>query len=254
MSWKAAGVSVIGSSHIRIGKPCQDSHAIQALENGCLIGIVADGLGSAERSEVGSNLAVQNAMAMLVAGLTVGIPECDNDWQSLLTKAFTEARGALEAEASHLQCELRELGTTLICFVVANGEIAIGQIGDGAIVAQFTDDTLVTLSSPQRGEFANETVPLTMEKALERVRYHVRPAQIKNLAAFSDGLQNLALINTTYEPFEPFFSPLFEFLSGNSDRAQMEEKLGVFLGSEKICGRTDDDKTLLLAAPLFDAA
>ena len=92
------------------------------------------------------------------------------------------------------------------------------------------------------------------DRGIPQIRCHVRPAQIKNLAAFSDGLQNLALINTTYEPFEPFFSPLFEFLSGNSDRAQMEEKLGVFLGSEKICGRTDDDKTLLLAAPLFDAA
>ncbi|MHC1740057.1 MAG: PP2C family serine/threonine-protein phosphatase [Anaerolineaceae bacterium] len=250
MIWKSTGVSVIGTSHVKIGKPCQDSHAIQSLNNGCLIGVVADGLGSAEKSEIGSKLAVQTAMAVLGAGLIVCIPESDEAWQALLSKAFFEARAALEAEAANLKLELRDLGTTLICFIAANGNIAIGQIGDGAVVVQFTNGTLATVSSPQRGEFANETVPLTMDNALQRVCYHVQPAQIKNIAAFSDGLQNLALVTATYEPFAPFFTPLFDYLAATADTAVMPAKLQDFLSSERICGRTDDDKTLLLACPV----
>lgn len=250
MIWKTAGVSVIGTSHVKIGKPCQDSHAIQSLNSGILIGIVADGLGSAEKSEIGSSLAAQTAMAILGAGMVVCIPDSEESWLLLLKKAFTEAREALVTESQNQQCELRDLGTTLICFVVANNTIAIGQIGDGAVVVQQKDGTLKTFSSPQRGEFANETVPLTMDDALDRVRYQVQSVDVKNVAAFSDGLQNLALINVTYEPFEPFFSPFFTYFATMSDMNAVEAKLTEFLGSAKICSKTDDDKTLLLAAPV----
>lgn len=247
MTWKAIGVSVIGTSHTKVGKPCQDSSGIEVLDNDVLIGIVADGLGSAERSEIGSSLVVATVMKALQEGVTPLLPDSDLSWQELMQNAFKLAREALESQAQELNCPLRELGTTLICFIYAPGTIAIGQIGDGAVVIQFEDDSLITVSSPQRGEFANETVPLTMDNALERVVYHVQPAQAKNIAAFSDGLQNLALISMNYQPFEPFFTPLFKLITNSEDLEATKTKLADFLGSDKITGRTDDDKTLLLA-------
>lgn len=247
MTWKAIGVSVIGTSHTKVGKPCQDSSGIEVLDKDVLIGIVADGLGSAERSEVGSALVVETVMKALKEGIIPLFPDSDLAWQELMQNAFKQARGVLENKAQELNCPLRELGTTLICFMYAPGTIAIGQIGDGAVVIQFEDNSLITVSSPQRGEFANETVPLTMDNALERVFYHVQPAQAKNIAAFSDGLQNLALISMNYQPFEPFFTPLFNLITNSEDLAATKTKLADFLGSEKVTGRTDDDKTLLLA-------
>jgi hypothetical protein len=248
MTWKYVGASVIGTSHVKIGKPCQDSHAITVSGEECLIGVVADGLGSAEYSDAGSKLAADSVIEYLTHELDLIPPHSNDDWQDLLQRAFVLARKNLEKEAQTRACELRELGTTLIVFTAFPGGIAIAQIGDGAVVVQSDEGTLTTYSSPQRGEYANETVPLTMDNALERVRYSVQATSIRNIAAFSDGLQNLALITSTYEPFEPFFTPLFNFIKSSAELSAIEEKIKTFLGSEKICGKTDDDKTLLLAA------
>ncbi len=252
MIWKKVGVSVVGSSHERSGKPCQDSNDIRTGEHDCLIGIVADGLGSAERAEIGSQLAVKTAVAVLEEGLKTPPATSAEGWHQLLTQAFVQVRGALEVEAQTIGCPLRELGTTLIVFIAFPGGIAIGQIGDGAVVVQAEDDTLTTISSPQRGEFANETAPLTMDNALEQVRYSFQLGQVKNIAAFSDGLQNLALVSTNYTPHAPFFQPLFNYLAANEDVALVEERLRNFLASEKVCSRTDDDKTLLLAVSMSE--
>ena len=248
MTWKYVGASVIGTSHVKIGKPCQDSHGITVSGEECLVGVVADGLGSAEYSDVGSKIAADSVVGYMIQELGLVPPHSNDDWQDLLQRAFVLARKNLEKEAKTRGCELRDLGTTLIVFTAFPGGIAIAQIGDGAVVVQSDDGTMTTFSSPQRGEYANETVPLTMDNALERVRYSVQVNPIKNIAAFSDGLQNLALVTATYEPFEPFFTPLFNFLNSSTDLAAVEEKIKTFLGSEKICGKTDDDKTLLLAA------
>ncbi len=248
MTWKYVGASVIGTSHVKLGKPCQDSHGITVCAEDCLVGVVADGLGSAEYSDVGSKIAADSVIGYMTHELDLIPPHSNDDWQDLLQRAFVLARKNLEKEAQSRGCELRDLGTTLIVFTAFPGGIAIAQIGDGAVVVQSDDGILTTFSSPQRGEYANETVPLTMDNALERVRYSVQANSIRNIAAFSDGLQNLALITATYEPFEPFFTPLFNFLNASTDTAAVEEKIKAFLGSEKICGKTDDDKTLLLAA------
>lgn len=60
----------------------------------------------------------------------------------------------------------------------------------------------------------------------------------------SDGIQLLALRYADNTAHDPFFRPLFEF-AGNpaSTNAELEE----FLRSERVCERTDDDKTLVLA-------
>ncbi len=247
MSWQVIGTSVIGTSHTVSGKPCQDSHGFQSLPGNVLILAVADGLGTAEKSDTGSRLAVDTALATLAGSLGNRPPTAD-ETRAALENAFLKARASLENKADADGLALRDLGTTLICVVLTPARIACGQIGDGAVVVQQPDDVMVTLSSPQRGEYANETVPLTTRNALSMVRYSHQDIQVKALAMISDGLQNLALINPGYVPHTPFFKPFFDsILSKTLDVEQTRTRLETFLSSERICSRTDDDKTFVLA-------
>jgi hypothetical protein len=50
------------------------------------------------------------------------------------------------------------------------------------------------------------------------------------------------------EPHLPFFQPLFDYTEQIEDESAAQEQLISLLGSERVNKRTDDDKTLVLAA------
>ena len=52
------GYSIQGKSHIQRGVVCQDSSKVQRLRANVYMGIVADGVGSAAHSDIGSKMAV----------------------------------------------------------------------------------------------------------------------------------------------------------------------------------------------------
>jgi hypothetical protein len=59
----------------------------------------------------------------------------------------------------------------------------------------------------------------------------------------------LALDFRAQTAYEPFFSPMFNWLRASADGRSVElsNSLTVYLASEKVNSRTDDDKTLILA-------
>jgi hypothetical protein len=72
--------------------------------------------------------------------------------------------------------------------------------------------------------------------------------RITGLAVLSDGLQTVACDLGAERPHPGFFGPLFEFAEDTSAMpASKRRELRRFLDSERINGRTDDDKTLLVA-------
>jgi hypothetical protein len=80
--------------------------------------------------------------------------------------------------------------------------------------------------------------------ALDAQIYATAPQLV---ALSTDGLLRLALKLPGGEPHAPFFAPLFNFVSANDDAVQAQQRLAEFLNSERVCARTDDDKTLVLA-------
>jgi hypothetical protein len=102
----------------------------------------------------------------------------------------------------------------------------------------------------QRGEYANETYFLTLEDALEQVQVSVYEKAVNLLAVMSDGLTRLAINLPTDEPHLPFFRPLFAFVAHADEEEQASRQLLDFLTSERVCARTDDDKSLVLAVRL----
>ncbi len=243
---KVVAVSVTGTSHEERGQPCQDAHAYSILPEGVLIAAVADGAGSAALGEVGAQIAAGAAVEKIERLMAQGVPQNDDGWKLLLTEALSAAKIAVETESTVRQVLVRDLASTLIVVVATSELVAVAQVGDGtAVVGQ--EGNVLALTTPQSGEYINETTFLISPNAVEKAQlvvWHGNPAQ---LAILSDGLQMLALKMPEGTPHPPFFLPLFRFIVETKEESQAREKLRAFLQSPRLLERTDDDLTLLLA-------
>ncbi len=245
--------SVRGTSHERGGLPCQDVHRWRILPDGTLLAAVADGAGSAACAEVGAACAAEYALNALHAELTRLPTDLHSEatepvLRHLLTEALRAAQGALETEAGTRDIPLRDLATTLILVLATSqGAVAL-QVGDGAAIVGAGDGTLHSLTIPPAAEYANETIFLTSEEAMETAQFAAYAGPVAQVAVFSDGLQRLALRLPEGTPYPPFFNPLFRFVTEATDGALAYSQLVAFLSSPRIVARADDDLTLLLAS------
>lgn len=250
-TWRVVGASVQGTSHGRTGHPCQDAHGWTALEGGAVALAAADGAGSAAHAEHGSAAAVRAALGALASAgpLPAGV----DAWRERLRGALAAGRAAVLDEAAAMEAEPRELATTLLVAVLTPGGVAAAQVGDGAVVAEDEAGELHALTLPPRSEFANETVFLTMDGALEGAQTAVLGRPARHVAAFTDGLQGLALRLPAGTPHAPFFAPLFRFAAEAEGEDEAREALAAFLSGPRVTARADDDLTLLLAARVAGA-
>ena len=246
-NWKVVAASVAGVSHAKTGLPCQDAHGVKQLVGDGLIVAVADGAGSASLAEVGARIAVEVSVQTLerrmlaVRGANAQISGDD------LKDVLAAVQSALEAEADARREPLRELATTLLLVSVSAEQVAVLQVGDGAVVAINARQELFALTVPPDAEYANATTFVTSPDALESAQIVVNTTPITALALFSDGLQRLALKLPEGIPHAPFFTPLFTFAAGMEDQTQGAAQLASFLRSPRITERADDDLTLVLA-------
>jgi serine/threonine protein phosphatase PrpC len=246
--WKCAALSVKGTSHQKTGMPCQDASYCRIVRGKILVGAVADGAGSASHSELGSNVAVRKAVETVAEHVeNCLLADDDAQWKRLLLSAMDVARGNVEASAAGQNKPTRQLATTLILFVATSDLVAAAQIGDGAVVLQDAHGEIRGLTSPQSGEYINTTTFLVSADAFRSVQQSIWRGSCANIAAFTDGLQMLALNMPGGNPHPQFFTPLFGFLENHSAEETLSE-LGKFLRSDKITNRADDDLTLMLAA------
>jgi serine/threonine protein phosphatase PrpC len=246
--WRVVAASVCGTSHQKVGKPCQDVQHWSVAPGGVLVATVADGAGSASLGEVGATIAAWTAAATVSTPQhRTRWPDGVEAWRACLTQAISTARAAVEVAAEIRQVSPRELATTLILVVATSSLVAMMQVGDGAVVVGDGDGNLISLTVPQGGEYANETTFLVSPNALAAAQFclwHGTPAY---LAAFSDGLQRLALKMPEGMPYAPFFRPLFQFMARVTHVYEAQAQIEAFLRSPRISERTDDDATLVLA-------
>jgi hypothetical protein len=163
-----------------------------------------------------------------------------NTFKTILTTALKAALSAVKKEAKTQGIKPRELASTLIVVIATPQVVATAQIGDGAAIIQTQDNDLIALTTPDSGEYINQTTFLISPGALKTAQLHIWHGKPTHVALFSDGLQMLA----------PFFTPLFKFISAAGETASVQ--LTSFLQSPRVKERTDDDLTLLLAALMDD--
>ena len=249
--WVALGVSVVGTSHVARGVPCQDAHAGVVLDDGTMLLAVADGAGSARFAAEGAPHAVQTVIGWVASELAAGPPETDEAWRGLLMDALARTRVALEDLAAEMEgAALRDFATTLLLAVITRETLATLQVGDGAIVlrsASGEDKELHVLTPQAVGEYVNETTfcEVTSEDAVERVLIAVNAsAPVDAVSMFTDGVQFLAVESRSNLAHGPFFAPLFAF-AGQAEADP--EELTSMLSADRVNELTDDDKTLVLA-------
>jgi hypothetical protein len=250
--WHILGASVQGVGHAARAMPCQDAHLWRQLPGGGFILAVADGAGSAPRSADGARQAVMTAIETLAAELAGPPPAGEAGWTALLAEVYQEARDALCQLAAAAHAPLGDFATTLACAVAVEPWLVTAQLGDGWIVAQTDTGELLLTARPQRGEYANEAYFLTMDRALDGLDVQVYRERVSALAASTDGLLRLALRLPAGVPHAPFFRPLFDFAAAAGHDGRAQQELVRFLASAPVCSRTDDDKTLVLAARAMD--
>jgi serine/threonine protein phosphatase PrpC len=213
-----------------------------------LVAAVADGAGSAAISDVGAKIAVSKAVETILQLEVFPTANDEKEWKSILTEALTVAKTCVETEANTRQVAVRDLASTLLV-AVATPELAVtAQVGDGAIVISDKQNNIFALTTPQSGEYINQTTFLVSPNALNQVQMNIWYGNVANLAMFSDGLQMLALKMPLGTPHVPFFNPLFGFISQMIDESAAKKELEGFLKSPRVAQRSDDDLTILLAS------
>src|SRR5688572_17690553 len=255
-SWRYALASVIGSSHVRSGSPCQDASAgeiVSPAGASVFLGVVSDGAGSAPLSQVGARTACRiwrdQAEAVLAGG--GGVAAMDRAFADATLARF---QASIARIARRIERPLRHFACTLLFAAVDEEHAAFAQIGDGAIVVPRGESAGAPRSAwvlwPAHGEYINQTRFATEADAAEHLAFTTLAEPIDELALFSDGLENLVLDMRRKVAHARFFAPMFQSVRrsppGRSE--PLCRSLERFLASRAVEGRTDDDKSLVLAS------
>jgi hypothetical protein len=270
MTWQTAKDSVVGTSHAKTGKPCQDAHFV-CITADMLAIAVSDGMGSATYSDVGSSIAarvvvdsmkpvhkqtspIRSWMANIFDAVlkffrtSHETPRTEQEViQQRMATAFEKARSSVLEHAANHQHSPRDYACTLLLLVVTKGAWYTMHVGDGAIVGYLTPETTMTLSEPENGEYVNTTTPITSSQYMEQMRFGTGNEPLIGVAVLTDGIQQLCINQKTRRSFDPFFAYVlktFRVPQSDSDRDRLVRD---FLCSQPVQDKCDDDLTLVVA-------
>jgi hypothetical protein len=249
VTWRLVYASEVGTSHAHTGTPCQDScwALVDLLADGepLLSVFVADGAGSAVRGGEGAELAIEAAAAFMHKKVRQGEFGLGD---GLATDIVLAVRDRIYAAAETERLKARDFACTFLGVLSTAVGTLVLQVGDGAVVLDAGAGLEIAIA-PMSGEYANMTHFVTDEDAVTVLETKTYPNRALKVAAFTDGIQRLALNLATNTPHEPFFTPFFNGMAkANVEQEdQLQGLLVRFLGSQQVNERTDDDKTLALA-------
>lgn len=164
--WNAVRCAVQGHGHIKAGVPCQDK-TFAAAGNGVEVIALADGAGSARLSHYGAETVTRFICSELIERFDFYY---SNDDGIAVKKQLMEGvLGSLMRTANKLQCDLKDLASTLLFVAVKGEQLMMAHIGDG-VIGYLKGDELKVASQPENGEFANTTVFTTSKDALVTMR------------------------------------------------------------------------------------
>jgi hypothetical protein len=260
LQWKLIAEKSIGTSHERVGLPCQDFCDVEALNisnnqwDNIVVGAIADGAGSAKYAEIGSQIAVERTLEFCKKRikkpfLRKVLSQNFSDYLSKNSiKLVTYILKELAEESNQKSCSIKDFSCTLIAFIASPDFIISLQIGDGFLVTKSSDsDDFNLLFQPEKGEYANETTFITSVNVDKHIKTDI--TMIKNLSficASTDGLERVALNLHNGTAYNPFFQPLYDLMASSEDKVFKTSQILSFLESDKLNSRTDDDKSMIL--------
>jgi protein phosphatase 2C-like protein len=254
--WRYALSSVIGTSHVRSGDPCQDAGACEVIESNegdVLVAVACDGAGSAKLSQIGSDKTSRFVLRRVTELLNAGLPVIGLS-RDLAICLVLDAQEHLRATAEKARAMPRDLACTLVVAVIAPDAATFFQVGDGVVIVGPRSEPVNEFSWvfwPERGEYANTTTFVTDESVSEHLQHESSLNGIDEVAVLTDGIQSLVLDYKEHAAHAPFFGRVMAPLRTRADWGHAEDlssALAAYLDSRSINDRTDDDKTLILAS------
>lgn len=245
--WTWAAASRRGTAHEANREGRQDAYRVLAVGR-FVIAIACDGAGSTRHGRLGAVIATR--MLSMRAAEWVGRqqavppPRAVEMW-------VAEARLAILVHADRRGCFMGEFAATLVMAISDGSCTLTAHVGDGAIVGRYAgSDDFIQLSWPESGQYASTTFFLT--DAVPRLRIGMLAGiAIDQLAVMTDGLERLALSFAEKAAHAPFFRSMFAPVASSSYFGRdhhLSDSLAAFLSSASVNARTDDDKTLVIAA------
>ncbi len=152
------GYSIQGKSHIQRGVVCQDSSKVQRLRANVYMGIVADGVGSAVHSDIGSKMAVDALFAFCNEHIKRGYSM--EQMLQVLQQGYEYAFQQIEQYVSTNKQDIAQYDTTLSAVIYDGENIIYGHAGDGGIVMRCQTGEIKALTNRQKGADGVSVRPL----------------------------------------------------------------------------------------------
>lgn len=156
------GFSVIGKSHIKKNVVCQDSNKIGKLACGLYMGIVADGVGSAPSSDIGSKLAVNSLFEYCNKKIKKDMNS--SNVENVLVQGYSYAFNQIEKYTKEHKGKIEDYDTTLSCAVYDGENIVYGHAGDGGIIVRYQTGKTESVTERQKGVDGISVRPLRAGK------------------------------------------------------------------------------------------
>ncbi|HAH18079.1 protein phosphatase 2C domain-containing protein [Eubacterium uniforme] len=233
------GVSLKGKSHQKSGVECQDSHRILRMDDGRIIAAIADGVGSADNSAIGSRIAVETVVQFCKEYMPV-----DNDpisIKSMMRTAFNYAFKKIVEESESSRRPIESFDTTLSVVIYDGSRIVYGHSGDGAIIGLNEYGNFVEITRPLKGADGFTVLPLRSGYANWMIDTY--DENLVSILMVTDGM--LATIcpyllrdmdnyaNRAYVPLGSFFVDPHGVPGGKNERKKTKRAIEEFMvGSE----------------------
>ncbi|UUX92055.1 PP2C family serine/threonine-protein phosphatase [Methanoplanus endosymbiosus] len=225
--------------------------AFEAIRKSTAVIAVSDGLGSAEYSGIGSEIAVRSASRMITdlfrekIGDTVLADITKN--REIIENSFLHARESIQRYADENDIQTEQLACTLMVVLIDRNYVSCGHVGDGGIVGISGGEPII-ISDPGYSEYINETTPITSDKWRSDLRIKENIPDIDSVSVFTDGCQRAVLTKPggKYQPHIPFFNPFNRYINSITDPDEASEDLKNLLSSGMMAENSEDDKTFVV--------
>ena len=152
------GFSIQGKSHIDKGTVCQDSNKTGQLCAGYYFGAVADGVGSAPHSDIGSKLAVEKLYEYCDKNIKKGMSQIDVE--DVLCAGYEYAMETIQKYADSHDKKIENYDTTLSAVIYNGKKIIYAHAGDGGIIVRQTNGIVKPVTKRQKGADGTSVIPL----------------------------------------------------------------------------------------------
>jgi len=271
--WVVAYASVIGNGHVLMNLPCQDSCDHQKVNDTWGVAVVADGAGSAAKSEIGSDFVARNMAHCLEEVIKQkewndleSLPT-EEEWRVEGLKALQLVRQRLEQFAKAKELNIPDLACTVVAVLYSPFCILTAHIGDGRAAYSVEPGEWDALIEPFRGSEVNATVFITSNIwTTDGAELYMKTGMVKGdiraFAVMSDGCENGSFeVNVWDEenqkyhdpnrPYNKFFEPNLKGMLQLQKEQKPQEEInkiwaGFLTNGSKQFKHETDDKTMIL--------